>query len=132
MPAPSCGTTGLAITSDLASCRIFAVNMSPGGSATQLMTIRNDSGVPFALSLRAEGNQNRLWNDLRMGVWQVGTAAPQPLPPLLWWTTQASTLTTLQPGDSIRYEIELYLPASAGNEDQALAASIDLVWRAES
>jgi len=105
--------------------------MAPGGSTSEVMTIRNESAEPFTLSLRADGTQNQLWHDLRLGVWEVGTAAPVPLPPLLFWTSQSNTLATLQPGESIRYEIELFLPAATGNADQGLAASIDFVWGAQ-
>jgi hypothetical protein len=105
--------------------------MAPGGSASEVMTIRNDTGRPFTLALRAEGTQNRLWQDLRLGVWEAGTAAPVPLPPLLFWTSQPNPLATLGPGDSVRYEIELLLPAATGNADQGLAASIDFVWSAQ-
>lgn len=126
----SCGTIGLAVTSDHASCRIYAVNMEPGQSASETMTIRDEAGVPFTLSLRASGEENRLWQDLRMGVWQVGGAAPDPLPALLWWTAQDNVLTTLQPGQEVAYEVELYLPGIAGNEDQGKTALIDLTWSA--
>lgn len=126
----SCGTIGLAITSDHASCRIYAVNMEPGQSGSETMTVRDDAGVPVTLSLRAAGDENRLWQDLRLGVWQAGTPAPDPLPALLWWTTQDNTLTTLQPAESVSYEVELYLPPSAGNEDQGKTALIDLTWSA--
>ena len=98
---------------------------------SEVMTVRNDTAEPFTLSFRADGTQGSLWNDLRMGVWEVGTGAPVPLPPLLFWTTQANALATLQPGESIRYEIELFLPAATGNADQGLAATIDLVWTAQ-
>jgi hypothetical protein len=133
-PAPtgaSCGAAGLTITSDHASCRLYAVNMAPGGAVSEVMTIRNDSGVPFTLSLRATGSANRLWHDLELGVWEAGTAAPAPFPALLWWTTQDNTLATLLPDESIRYELELYLPPTASNADQGLVATIDLVWRAQ-
>jgi len=126
----SCGTTGLRIVSNLSSCRIVAVNLAPGDSASEQMTITNTADQAYTLSLRAEGTQNQLWNDLEMGVWQVGTAAPSPLPALLLWTTQQNSLTTLQPGQSIKYEIELYLPTTAGNDDQGLAAVIDFHWQA--
>lgn len=126
----SCGTTGLRITSDHSTCRIYAVNMEPGQSASEVMTVRDEAGVPVTLSLRAGGEQNRFWHDLRMGVWQVGTPAPDPLPELLWWTTQDNVLTTLQSGQSVPYEVELYLPLSAGNEDQGQTAIIDLTWSA--
>jgi hypothetical protein len=105
--------------------------MAPGGSASEVMTISNETAEPFTLSMQAIGTQNRLWQDLRLGVWEVGTAAPSPLPPLLFWTNQPNSLATLQPGESIRYEIELFLPAATGNADQGLAASIDFVWHAQ-
>ncbi len=126
----SCGTAGLVIESDLPSCRIVALNMAPGGAAYETLTIRNESGGPFTLSLRAAGNRNRLWDDLRMGVWELGSGAPDPLPPLLWWTAQDNDLAILPAGGEITLKVELFLPASAGNEDQNLAAVIDLVWKA--
>lgn len=128
----SCGTTGLTITSDHSSCRIYATNMTPGGSASEVMTIRNDTSQAFTVSLQAAGTRNAFWNDLQLGVWQDGTAAPNPLPPLLQWTTQANDLGSgpLQPGQTIRYKIELYLPTTAGNADQNKTAVIDLIWRA--
>jgi len=127
----SCGTAGLTITSDHSTCLLYAVNMAPGGSVSEVMTITNDSGAPFTLSLRAAGTPNRLWNDLELGVWEQGTAAPVPFPALLWWTTQDNTLTTLGAGQSVRYVLELYLPPTASNADQGLVASIDLIWKAQ-
>lgn len=103
--------------------------MAPGGSATETVTVRNDSDQLFTLSLRAEGTTNQLWNDLRFGVWQAGTAAPSPLPPLAFWRGQDNDLGTLRPGESIRFELELFLPESASNVDQGLRADIDLIWR---
>lgn len=126
----SCGTNGLTIFSNLSACRIEATNMAPGGSADEVVTVRNDSDQTFTLSLRAEGTTNQLWNDLRFGAWQAGTAAPAPLPPLLFWRGQDNDLGTLAPGQSVRYQLELYLPASASNADQGIRATIDLVWRA--
>jgi hypothetical protein len=128
---PSCGTAGLTITSDLASCRIVALNMAPGGAATEHMTIRNDSGGTIDLSLQALGTQNLLWSSLRLGVWEQGAAAPDPLPPLLWWTGQLNRLTTLAAGASVTYVIQLYLPPSAGNAVQDKTAVIDLRWHAQ-
>jgi hypothetical protein len=115
---------------DKVDCRIYAINMAPGDSASEQVTVTNESDQAFTLSLKATGAQNRLWQDLQMGVWPVHTAAPSPLPALLLWTTQYNQLTTLQPGASITYEIELYLPPSAGNDDQGLTASIDFNWKA--
>jgi len=127
----TCGTIGLSIDSNLAGCRIYAVNMAPGDSAFERMTIRNESDAPFTLSLRASGTPNRLWDDLELGVWEVGTPAPSPLPALLWWTAQDNQLTTLQPGETVIYQIELALPATAGNADQGYAATIDFHWHAQ-
>jgi hypothetical protein len=104
--------------------------MQPGDSTAELVTVTNTSGQPYVLSLRAAGTPNRLWQDLRLGVWEYRTAAPSPLPPLLDWTTQFNDVATLQPGESITFEVELLLPTSAGNEDQNLVAAIDFVWRA--
>jgi hypothetical protein len=95
------------------------------------VTIRNESGAPFTLSLQAAGTTNQLWNDLQLGVWEQGTPAPSPLPALLWWTLQENQLATLQPGQTVKYVVELALPGSAGNGDQGLAAVIDLRWHAQ-
>ena len=136
-PAPpgptnaSCGVTGMTITSDHATCRLYAVNMAPGGSVFEVLTVRNDSGQPFSLALRAAGSVSSFWNDLELGVWEVGTAPPTPFPALVWWTSQYNTLDTLQPGQTIRYRVELFLPPSVGNADQGLSASIDFSWRAQ-
>jgi hypothetical protein len=130
-PGNACGTIGLSIDSNLAGCRIYAINMAPGESAFEVMTIRNEADVPFTLSLRAGGTPNRLWDDLQMGVWEVGTPAPSPLPALPWWTAQENQLTTLAPGQSVSYHIELALPASAGNADQGYGAVIDFHWHAQ-
>jgi hypothetical protein len=105
--------------------------MAPGGAVSEVLTIRNDTNAPFVLSLKATGTQNRLWDELRLGVWVDGQPAPVPLPSLLLWTTQFNTLGTLQPGASIRYRIQLYLPTTAGNETQGLTAPIDFVWHAQ-
>ena len=105
--------------------------MAPGDSTYEHVTVRNDSGEPITLSLRAGGGTNHRWNVLQRGVWEQSTPAPSPLPALLWWTTQENQLTTLQPGESITFVIELALPASAGNDDQGLAASIDFHWHAQ-
>ena len=129
-PSSSCGTAGLSIVIDNATCRLYAVNMAPGDSVTEHATITNTSDQTFDLSMRASGVTNRLWDDLQLGVWPVNTAAPSPLPGLLLWTTQYNALTTLAPGQSITYVIELYLPQSAGNADQGLTATIDFNWKA--
>jgi hypothetical protein len=127
----SCGTIGLSIDSNLAGCRIYAVNMAPGDSAFERMTIRNEADVSLVLSLRASGTTNRLWDDLEMGVWEVGTPVPSPLPALLWWTAQDNQLTTLQPGQTVTYQVEIALPATAGNADQGYGATIDFHWYAQ-
>jgi hypothetical protein len=104
--------------------------MAPGDSAVQHVTITNTSDSAYTLALKAAGTQNRLWQDLQLGVWQQSTAPPSPLPPLAYWTTQFNDLVTLRAGESIRLVLELYLPTSAGNEDQGLVAQINLIWHA--
>ncbi len=49
---------------------------------------------------------------------------------LLWWTAGDNDLTTLAAGQTIKYTIELYLPTTAGNAVQGMAATIDLTWKA--
>jgi len=56
--------------------------------------------------------------------------SPSPLPPLVYWTTQYNDLDVLAPGETVTYVVELYLPTSAGNVDQGLAAVIDFDWQA--
>lgn len=104
--------------------------MAPGDATTERLTITNTSGSSYTLSLKATGTHNQLWSDLRMGVWEDGSPPPSPLPPLLDWTTQFNDLITLAAGQSVTYLIQLYLPTSAGNADQNLAAVIGFVWRA--
>jgi hypothetical protein len=83
------------------------------------------------LSLRAEGaNDNALWGDLEMGVYPQFTPPPSPLPPLAYWMAQFNDLTTLNPGQTIAYVVVLYLPTTAGNQDQGKSASIAFHWRA--
>jgi len=127
----ACGTIGLSIDSDHATCYLSLTNAAPGDSTSEVMTITNTSGQGFTLSLEVSGTQNHLWDDLTMGVWQDGTSPPSPLPPLLWWTTQYNDLTTLGPGQSIAYRIEVDLPGTAGNDDQHLAALMEFDWRAQ-
>jgi len=128
--AGSCGTPGISIFSNLRKCRIYVVNQKPGDGTYEQMTITNTTGVPYILSLKATGQPNQLWQDLEMGVWEKGTPAPTPLPPLHFWTDQYTKLVTLAPGQVVHYTIELYLPTIAGNSDQRLAAVIDFNWRA--
>jgi hypothetical protein len=125
-----CGTTGLSIVSDLHRCRIVVVHEAPGDSAREELTITNTSSSSYTLSFEATGTPNTLWNDLELGVWRQGTTPPTPLPPLGFWTTQYTPLLTLDPGQRVRFTIELYLPATAGNADQRQSAVIDFHWRA--
>ena len=39
-------------------------------------------------------------------------------------------LTTLNPGQTVKYGIELYLPTTAGNVDQGLTAAVTFEWQA--
>lgn len=95
------------------------------------MTIENTSASTYTLALQALGpNNNHLWQDLRMAVYQQGTPPPAPFPPLQYWLAQFNDLVTLNPGDSITYMIALYLPTTAGNADQNTSATIGFDWRA--
>ena len=135
-----CGTKGISIISNLPkrtvagqpvnACVIYVINQAPGDGTFEKMKITNTTSVPYTLSLRATGTPNRLWQDLQMGVWIDGQAAPSPLPPLHFWTAQYNDLQVLQPGQVVHYLIELYLPLSAGNADQHLPAVIDFNWHA--
>jgi hypothetical protein len=126
-----CGSDSISITSDHGTCLLHLVNAKPGAETHEVLTIENTSDSAYTLKLRVEGAHNQLWNDLRMGVWQQGAPPPNPLPPLLFWTTQFNALTVLQPGDSVSYVIQLQLPAASGNQDMNLAAIIDFHWRGD-
>lgn len=126
----TCGTPGISITSDHATCVLVATNMAPGSGASEVLTVCNTTDRPFALSLRAEGAQDAFWNDLELGVWQQGAAAPASLPPLSWWSAQSNALDTLAAGACAPYVLELYLPSTAGNGDQQKTAVVDFVWTA--
>jgi len=129
-PPPSCGTAGIDITSNLTNCQIYAINMAPGDSTRERLTITNTTSSTYTLSLQAAGTQNHLWNDLSMAVWEEGTAPPSTPPRLLDWTSGYNNLTTLAPGQTVVYLVELALDASAGNGDQNMAAVISFRWRA--
>lgn len=129
--AGSCGTAGLAIASDRPHCRIFVVNRKPGDAGYEHVTITNTSSSRYVLSLQAAGTtRNSLWNDLQLGIWRTGSAPPDPLPPLNFWTTQYTPLATLSPGRRVKLTIELHLPPTAGNADQHLSAVVEFQWRA--
>ncbi len=127
---PSCGSADIAITGTPSACRIDAMNMAPGDSASEVLTITNTSGTAYTLSLKASGAHNALWDDLQLGVWEQGDPPPTPLPSLMSWTAAFNPLRTLAPGQSVTYVVQLHLPTSAGNDVQNLAAVIDFTWRA--
>jgi len=127
----ACGTAGLQIESTPPGCIVSIAGGAPGSSASAVMTITNTSSSTYTLSLRAEGaNDNALWGDLEMGVYPQFTPPPSPLPPLAYWMAQFNDLTTLNPGQTIAYVVVLYLPTTAGNQDQGKSASIAFHWRA--
>ena len=130
--AGACGSPGLQVDSNIAGCTITIAAASPGDSATETFTIQNTSGSPYALSFMASGaNNNHLWQDLEMDVYDPSGGAPTPpLPPLTSWLGSAHALTTLNPGQTVQYVVELYLPTSAGNADQGKSAMIDFTWTA--
>ena len=127
----TCGIPGIQIDSNPPGCVISIGNAAPGDSVSEVMTVTNTSGVSYTLALRAEdANHDHLWSDLQMGVYPQFTPPPSPLPPLSYWTAQFNDLTILAPGQTISYVIVLYLPTTAGNADQGLAAVIGFHWQA--
>jgi hypothetical protein len=96
------------------------------------MTIQNTSGSPYTLSLEETGpNNNHLWQDLQMAVYDPTGGIPTPPYPLLTsWLGSFHALTTLNPGQTVLYVIVLYLPTTAGNADQGKSAVVDFTWQA--
>jgi hypothetical protein len=132
----SCGVPGIEVDSTAPGCVITLANASPGDSVTEVMTITNTTGASYTLAFRATGAQtSHLWQNgpdgLLMGVWDVSGPPPASFPTLFSWTTQFWTLTTLNAGQSIQYQIELFLPGTAGNADQGKSAVIGFQWRAQ-
>jgi hypothetical protein len=130
--AGACGMAGLSVDSSIPGCTITIATAAPGDSATETFTIQNTSGSPYTLSFMANGpNDNHLWQDLEMDVYDPSGGAPSPpLPPLTSWLGSFHALTTLNPGQTVQYVVELYLPTTAGNEDQGKSAVIDFSWNA--
>ena len=58
-----------------------------------------------------------------------GGAPTPPLPTVTSWFG-TNVLTTLNPGQTVHYVVELYLPTTAGNADQGKSASIAFTWSA--
>jgi hypothetical protein len=130
--AGSCGVAGIQIESTPPGCVITLSRAAPGDSVTEVMTITNTSDTSYVLSVKAEGaNNNHLWQDLELGIWQVPGPPPASLPSLSSWLLGFSSLITLNSGDSVQYEIELYLPTTAGNADQGKTAVVAFRWRAQ-
>lgn len=127
--AGSCGTPGLSVDSNLSGCTLSIANAVPGDSASETFTIQNTSGSPYTLSFKASGaNNNHLWQDLQMDVYDPSGGAPTPpLPSVTSWFGN-NVLTTLNPGQTVQYVVELFLPTSAGNADQGRSAVIDFTW----
>jgi len=112
-----------------AGCVISITNAAPGDSVSEVMTITNTSDSPYTLSFRAVGpNNNHLWQDLEMDVFDPFLGPT--LSPLQLWLGTFHALTPLAPGATVQYEIELYLPTTAGNSDQGKSAVISFQWRA--
>jgi hypothetical protein len=129
--AGACGVAGIQIDSSPPGCVLSIGTASPGDSVSETMTIENTSGSPYDLMLKVEGPQNsHLWQDLQMAAWILPGPAPAILPPLTSWVSGFNSLTTLNPGQSVQVEIELYLPTTAGNADQGKTAVITFHWRA--
>lgn len=130
--AGSCGIPGIQIDSAPAGCVISLANAAPGDSVSEIMTITNTTGAPYTLSIRAVGpNNNPLWQDLEMDVFDPLAGPAVPLPLLQYWLASFHDLTTLAAGASVQYEIELFLPATAGNRDMGKTAVIGFNWHAQ-
>jgi hypothetical protein len=129
--AGSCGSAGLSVDSSLPGCTLSITNASPGDSVTEMFTLQNTSGSPYTLSFKAQGaNNNHLWQDLQMDVYDPSGGAPTPpLPSLTSWLG-FHALTTLNSGQTVTYVVELYLPTTAGNADQGRSAVVDFIWSA--
>ena len=96
------------------------------------MTIRNETAQPFTLSLQGDRDaEPRSGTSCGSASGRTGRRRRRRCPRCSSGRTQSNALTTLQPGESISYAIELYLPTTAGNDDQGLAAAIDFVWHAQ-
>jgi hypothetical protein len=97
------------------------------------MTITNTTGASYDLSIKATGpNNNHIWHDLQMDVYDASGPAPSPPLPLLSnWLNTFHVLTTLTPGQTVQYVIELFLPTTAGNADMGKSAVIAFTWHAQ-
>jgi hypothetical protein len=123
---------GLSIDSNLPGCTLSIPTASPGDSASETFTIQNTSGSPYTLSFMASGaNNNHIWQDLEMDVYDPSGGVPTPpLPLLTSWLGSFHVLTTLNPGQTVQYVVELYLPTTAGNADLGESAVVDFTWSA--
>jgi hypothetical protein len=129
--AGSCGVPGIQVDSAPPGCVIIFTKAAPGDSVSEIMTITNTTGAPYTLAFRATGpNNNHLWQDLQMDVFDPLIGPSSPLPALQSWLGSFHNLTTLAAGASAQYEIELYLPTTAGNADQGKSAVIAFEWNA--
>jgi len=129
--AAACGVPGIAITRDHPGCVLTIAGARPGDSVSETMTVQNTSGSSYTLSLEAVGpNDNHLWQDLQMAVYEQGTPPPAPFPPLLYWLAGFNDLTTLAADQTVNYVIVLYLPVTAGNADQGESAVVGFRWQA--
>ena len=98
------------------------------------MTITNTSDTPYTVSLEATGaNNNHLWQDLQMAVWDTSGAPPPVFPSLVSWMGgfYSGFIPILNPGDVVQVEIELFLPTTAGNADQGKTAVVAFSWHAQ-
>ncbi|HLX20743.1 MAG TPA: hypothetical protein VKR23_11380 [Gaiellaceae bacterium] len=130
-PGP-CGVAGISVNSNIPGCTLTLSTASPGDSVSETFTIQNTSGSPYTLSFMAGGlNNNHLWQDLEMDVYDpVGGVPTPPLPPLTSWLGSFHGLTTLTPGQTVQYVVVLYLPTTASNADMGQSAVINFTWSA--
>lgn len=123
---------GIQVDSVPAGCVIAIANAAPGDSVSGIWTITNTTGAPYQLSVKATtSSSNHLKQDLRMGIWDITGPPPGTLPLLTDWLPAFNALTTLNPGQSVQLEVQLFLPTTAGNADQGNSVVIALLWQAQ-
>ena len=66
-----------------------------------------------------------------MGVWDATGTPPVTLPPLTSWLVRLQRPHDAEPGQTVQYDVELYLPTTAGNADQGKTVSITFHWHAQ-
>ncbi|MGH8979660.1 MAG: hypothetical protein ACRDWE_01375 [Acidimicrobiales bacterium] len=105
-------------------------NMEPGQSKSEGLTLENIGTEPFELALKSEGTtSNTLSSALRLSVKAASSGRVYYDGPLSGSAT-GTEIAQLTAGATIRLDVTLYLPSSAGNDVQDQTAKVDLYWNA--